>query len=63
MLGASSSNKLNGIGITPQDVAQSVDIGEIEFHHPIVKLATGRSHVLALDSKGRVWSWGTNDKG
>lgn len=26
-------------------------------------MTTGRSHCLALDYKGRVWSWGTNDKG
>jgi len=42
---------------------QSVDIGEIEFDIAITKLATGRSHVLALDTSGRVWSWGLNDKG
>lgn len=46
-----------------------MDIGELEFENqsnlfaPIVSLATGRSHVIALDSKGRVWTWGTNDKG
>ena len=44
---------------------QSIDIGEIEFgmSTPIVKIATGRSHVLALDARGRVYSWGQNDKG
>ena len=44
---------------------QNIDIGEIDFGSttPISKLATGRSHVLALDARGRVWSWGTNDKG
>jgi len=42
-----------------------IEIGEIQFssRDPIVKIATGRSHVLALDTKGKVWSWGTNDKG
>lgn len=41
------------------------DIEEIEgvFKGPIVKLATGRSHVLALDAKGKVYSWGNNDHG
>jgi alpha-tubulin suppressor-like RCC1 family protein len=40
------------------------EIDEIEhFDNPIVKLATGRSHVLALDVKGRVYSWGKNDHG
>ena len=40
------------------------DIDEVEyFESPIVKLATGRTHVLALDVKGRVYSWGKNDHG
>ena len=40
------------------------EIDEVEyFEAPIVKLATGRSHVLALDAKGRVYSWGKNDHG
>ena len=40
------------------------EIDEIEyFNSPVVKLATGRSHVLALDVKGRVYSWGKNDNG
>ena len=44
---------------------QNIDIGEIDFGSPtpISKLAAGRSHVLALDARGGVWSWGTNDKG
>lgn len=33
------------------------------FESPVVKLATGRTHVLALDVKGRVYSWGKNDHG
>ena len=43
---------------------QSLDIGEIDFGASvnIVKIATGSSHVLALDSKGKVYSWGTNEK-
>lgn len=28
-----------------------------------MKIATGRSHVLALDASGKVYSWGQNDKG
>ena len=40
------------------------DIDEVEyFEAPIIKLATGRTHVLALDVKGRVYSWGKNDHG
>ena len=30
---------------------------------PIVSIATGRSHVLALDTAGRVYSWGSNNRG
>ena len=42
-----------------------MDIGEVDFgvSTSITKIACGRSHVLALDTKGVVWSWGTNDKG
>lgn len=40
------------------------DIGEVSgFFGLIVMLATGRNHVLALDNKGRVYSWGKNDHG
>ena len=44
---------------------QNVPIGEVDFGvaTSITKIACGRSHVLALDAKGVVWSWGTNDKG
>jgi alpha-tubulin suppressor-like RCC1 family protein len=33
------------------------------FTDPIIKIATGRNHVLALDTKGKVFSWGKNDHG
>ena len=37
-------------------------IDEIDvFESPVVKLATGRSHVMAMDVKGRVYAWGKND--
>lgn len=45
------------------------EIGEIEFtqaeqgNDPIVSIATGRNHVLALDTAGRVYAWGDNLKG
>jgi alpha-tubulin suppressor-like RCC1 family protein len=29
----------------------------------IKKIATGKSHVLALTESGRVYAWGKNDKG
>lgn len=42
-----------------------IDVGEIDFgiSTNIVQLATGKHHVLALDIKGQVFSWGKNDKG
>ena len=43
---------------------QPVDVGEVAFtlDVPIVKIATGKHHVMALDTKGRVWTWGKNDR-
>jgi alpha-tubulin suppressor-like RCC1 family protein len=40
-------------------------VGEIIFLEgaPIVKIATGRNHIMALDTKGRVYSWGKNEYG
>ena len=29
----------------------------------IIQVATGKTHVMALDSKGNVWTWGSNDRG
>lgn len=44
---------------------QSIDVGEVDFglSVTIVKLAAGKHHLLALDSKGYVYAWGKNDKG
>jgi alpha-tubulin suppressor-like RCC1 family protein len=41
------------------------NVGEIIFLEgaPIVKIATGRNHIMALDTKGRVYSWGKNEYG
>lgn len=50
------------------------EVGEVDFSEvivtnskldvsPIVSIATGRNHVLALDTAGRVYSWGDNHKG
>ena len=38
---------------------------EIDFPSDVVirKIATGKHHVLALDSNGKVWTWGKNNKG
>lgn len=43
----------------------SLGVGQILFSEsaPIAKLATGKSHVLALDTKGRVYLWGKNEYG
>ena len=40
-------------------MAQMSQMGDV----CIVQIATGKEHVLALDSKGRVYSWGRNDHG
>jgi len=44
---------------------QAIDVGEVDFgiNVTIVKLAAGKHHVLALDTKGYVYTWGKNDKG
>ena len=45
-------------------------VGEVEFISengnpcsPIVQIATGRTHVIALDTTGKIYSWGRNDFG
>eukprot|EP00452_MALV-II_sp_L67-6_P000107 gene107-169_t len=40
-------------------------VGEDRLESPvrIVEIAKGWQHVLALDTEGRVWSWGLNSKG
>jgi alpha-tubulin suppressor-like RCC1 family protein len=48
--------------------SQTVEIDQIQFPGSesdvnIINIATGRSHVIALDTQGRVWSWGENKKG
>ena len=41
----------------------SKDVDEIEFETAVVKLAAGRNHVMALSTKGRVYTWGKNEHG
>ena len=31
--------------------------------HPIIQIATGIKHVLALNSDGKVFAWGSNELG
>ena len=45
-------------------------VGEVEFVSengnpcaPIVQIATGRTHVIALDTTGKIYAWGRNDFG
>ena len=42
-----------------------MDVDEIDFPSGTVirKIATGKHHILALDTNGCVWSWGKNNKG
>ena len=44
---------------------QASSVGEVVFLEsaPIVKMAAGRNHMLALDVKGRVYAWGKNEYG
>ena len=45
---------------------RSIDIAEIDFPMEdctISKIATGKEHVLALDTRGHVWTWGINSYG
>lgn len=41
------------------------EIGEVTFveNSTISKIACGKEHVVALDVKGHVWTWGVNGKG
>ena len=43
-----------------------VNVGEVELpleRGAISKIACGKEHVLVLDAKGHVWTWGVNSKG
>ncbi len=45
------------------DFSDATNVGNKLDVSPIVSIATGRNHVLALDTAGRVYSWGDNHKG
>ena len=67
-----SSNR-NILGMATESTAANDlegEVGEVEFTTesgntcaPIVQIATGRNHVLALDTTGKIYSWGRNDYG
>ena len=50
-----------------EELVDEVDFSvgmEVDGKEPtIVQIATGRSHVLALDTDGNVYAWGHNDYG
>ena len=50
-----------------QDFEDMKEMGEVivgkDEQEPVKKIATGKSHVLALTEAGRVYAWGKNDKG
>jgi len=52
---ASGAAAINGTGT---NVTSPVQITAITV--PIVKIAAGKDHALALDGTGRVWTWGNN---
>ena len=65
-VGAEYRNRL--IDENVQRDTRSIDIGLVELPGPAVdisisKIACGKEHVLALDARGHVWSWGINSKG
>lgn len=44
------------------DEEEEIGMKEVTFkEHPIAQLATGKSHVIALDTNGEVYVWGKND--
>jgi len=49
------------IGDDDKEIGEVI-VGEIE-QELIKKIATGKSHVLALTESGKVYAWGKNDKG
>ena len=51
----SFENKTGGIVLTASDSAF--------FKEKITKVSVGDKHVLALDSDGHVWGWGSNQEG
>lgn len=51
----SFENKTGGIVLTASDSAF--------FKEKITKVSVGDKHVLALDSNGHVWGWGSNQEG
>ncbi len=55
---ASGAAAINGTGA---NVTSPVPITAITV--PIVKIAAGKDHALALDGTGRVWTWGNNTYG
>ena len=54
----SGASAING---TAANVTSPVPITAITV--PIVKIAAGKDHALALDGTGRVWTWGNNTYG
>jgi alpha-tubulin suppressor-like RCC1 family protein len=44
-------------------LAMWLEPGKIELPRPIVAIAAGDAHALAVDDSGHVWGWGQNDVG
>lgn len=59
----SSAQNLLGLDYSSgQNVSQPREIFELE-HQKIVKLVSGKGHMLALSADGAVWAWGSNHWG
>ena len=65
--GASASGA-SSQGGDADDNLRGKNLNEITFMNKrgrsqIIQIATGRNHVLALDTQGNVYAWGTNMRG
>jgi alpha-tubulin suppressor-like RCC1 family protein len=64
MLGSNKHGKL-GIGLTQEQclkISQPVLVNELSSSH-VVDVSLGKSHTLAICSKGKVFAWGKVQEG
>jgi len=58
-----ASIQISNVFLQDTKAIGEVIVGDSDEQERIIKIATGRSHVLALTENGAVYSWGKNDKG
>src|SRR6185295_1942918 len=61
-LWAWGSNSSGQLGIAPGDEPVRVPT-RVPIAEPLVAIAAGGDHTLALDASGQLWSWGANNYG